>query len=411
MTDATLQGARDDTAAMRIGAAPAEFGPLPFPICVDGRLLDADFTGVAHYAARLARTLARHGAPPLRLDATLPPPGGTHVAGRLARYARAAMAGARPVARLAFPGGVFAGRLLGRDLYREAYLHFKFRGRLLPLHCPGPPGVMHWTYPLPLFMKGWRNIYTVHDLIPLERPDVSSVGTKRMAALLERIATQADHIVTVTDTVRDALIARFGCDPEHVTTCHQAVDLDAPAASVTPGGEGHFLFCGSIEPRKNLVRLANAYRRSGSRRPLLIVGQDGWRSDEVRRAIGEGGGIRFLPLQSREALTGLMRDARALLFPSLAEGFGLPVAEAMALGTPVMASDLPVLREVAGDAALFVDPLDEAAMSRAIAALEVDDELCGRLARLGVAKATAYHASAYYVRLHRIYADVGAGLR
>ncbi|MFB0872455.1 MULTISPECIES: glycosyltransferase family 4 protein [unclassified Sphingobium] len=410
MTDAMSQSDPDRSYAVHPDAAGAG-KPFPFPVCVDGRLLDANFTGVGHYAARLAQALARHGTPPLRLDASLPPSGATHVAGRLARYARAALAGARPVAPLIFPGDAFAGRLLGRDLYREAYLHFKFRGRLLPLRCPGEPGVMHWTYPLPLYMEGWRNIYTVHDLIPMERPDLSPVKASRMARLLRQIMPRADRIVTVSDVVRDEVIARFGCSPDHVTTCHQAVDLDAGTPSLTPRREGHFLFCGSIEPRKNLVRLANAYRRSGSRRPLLIVGQDGWRSDEVRGAIGEGNGITFTALQSREALTALMREARALLFPSLAEGFGLPVAEAMALGTPVMASDLPALREVAGDAALFVDPFDENAISRGIGALDVDDGLCERLARLGAAKAVAYQSPHYYARLHRIYSDVGAGLR
>lgn len=411
MTDATAHGDPDRSFATYAEAATGAGSPLPFPVCVDGRLLDANFTGVGHYAARLAQTLARHGAPPLRLDASLPAAGASHVGGKLARYARAARGGARPVAPLIYAGGAFAGRLLGRDLYREAYLHFKFRGRLLPLRCPGPAGVMHWTYPLPLYMEGWRNIYTVHDLIPMERPDLSPVKAGRMARLLRQIMPQADRIIAISDVVRDQVIARFGCSPDHVTTCHQAVDLDATSPSLTPRRDGHFLFCGSIEPRKNLVRLANAYRRSGSRRPLLIVGQDGWRSDEVRRAIGEGGGITFVALQSREALTGLMRAARALLFPSLAEGFGLPVAEAMGLGTPVMASDLPALREVAGDAALFVDALDENAMSRAIGALDADDALCERLARLGAAKSVAYQSSEYYARLHRIYSDVGAGLR
>ncbi|MDO7836022.1 glycosyltransferase family 1 protein [Sphingobium sp. HBC34] len=398
-------GPASDLSAM---LRPRHMSRLSFPVCIDGRLLDDDYTGVGHYAARLAQTLARHGAAPLRLDAVPPAAGGGGVAARLGRYARATLPGARTVERLdAGDVGGFSGRLLGRDLFREAYLHFKFRGRLLPVRCPGAPGIMHWTYPLPLYLEGWRNIYTVHDIIPINRQDLSPVDGARLARLLGRIIERADRLVTVSEAVRQDVIARWGCAPDFVTACHQATDLDTAHDAAGAGARAHFLYYGAIEPRKNLVRLARAYRASGSGRPLLIVGQDGWRAQETRAMIGEGGNVRFLPLQSRDALTGLIRDARAMLFPSLDEGFGLPVAESMALGTPVMASSIPALREVAGDGALFVDPLDEAEMSRAIRALDRDDGLCARLRALGVAKAVAYQSSAYYERLHRIYADVG----
>lgn len=382
---------------------------LALQVCVDGRLLDEDFTGVGHYATRLAHTLIRHGLPLLRLDSSLPARGAGHRIGRLARYLRAAIPGARPVARLdAASSDGFAGRLIGRDLFREAYLYFKFHGRMMPVRCPGPPGIMHWTYPLPLYLEGWHNIYTVHDIIPLERQDLSPVSGKRMERLLRRIVERADHIITVSEAVRQDMIKRLDCPPERVTGCLQATEPDVVAAKGDRGAGGHFLFYGSIEPRKNLVRLVNAYRASGTERPLLIVGPDGWRAQAVRSAIGDGGDVRFMSFVNRDELTLLIRGARALLFPSLAEGFGLPVAEAMALGTPVMASSIAALREVAGDAALFVDPLDEVEMSRAITALDRDDDLCGRLAELGVTTAVAYQSPSYYQRLHRIYADVGS---
>lgn len=384
--------------APRHGRQPRFATELPMPICVDGRLLDDNFTGVGHYAARLAQTLARHGRPPMRFDAALPAAGGAGVAARLGRYVRAARSGARPVVRLdAASADGFAGRLLGRDLFREAYLHFKFRGRLLPVRCPGEAGIMHWTYPLPIYLEGWHNIYTVHDLIPLDRQDISPVNGVRLERLLRQIMMRADRLVTVSEAVRQDVIGRLGCSPDLVTACLQATGLDASDATEAPARDAHFLYYGSIEPRKNLVRLARAYRASGSHRPLLIVGQDGWRAEEVKRAIGVGGNVHFLPLQPRAVLTELIRSARALLFPSLAEGFGLPVAESMALGTPVLASSIPALREVAGEGALFVDPQDEAAMSRAIRALDGDDALCARLAALGAARAVAYQSSAYQI--------------
>jgi glycosyltransferase involved in cell wall biosynthesis len=352
---------------------------------------------------RLAATLAAHGLAPLRLDARLPDgPGAPGSDPR--RFLPALRPWARRV-RSEAGEGAWPVRLIGDDLFREAHLHFKFYGRLMPVTCDRPPGIMHWTYPLPLRMVGWRNIYTIHDLIPIEQPELSSVRGERHARLLRAIIAKADRILTVTEAVRVALIDRFGCPPGLVVNSGQSVDLDL-AIAASPSEPAPFLFCGSIEPRKNLERLVEGYRRSGTVRPLLIVGEDGWRASEVRARIGDVPGVTFLSFQGREALLTLMVRARALLFPSLAEGFGLPVAEAMTLGTPVMTSDRPALAEVAGGAALLVDPLDSDAIGAAIRALDRDDALVSRLREAGRVKAIDYAPPRYYERLQRIYADV-----
>ncbi|MEJ7925424.1 glycosyltransferase family 1 protein [Sphingobium sp. AN641] len=373
-------------------------------ICIDGRLLHEARSGVSHYAARLAGTLTRYGSPPLQLDSQAP---AGSIASARGSDPRRVLHALRPWPRFArtvlTPHGE---RLIGSDLFREAYLHFKFTGRLMPVRCDRAPGIMHWTYPVPLIMRGWRNVYTVHDLIPLQEASLSPVRPARIGRLIAAIARRADRIVTVTDAVRDEVIAAFGCPPALVVNSLQSVDCERPADGAPLGADAPFIFCGSIEPRKNLERLAQAYRRSGSARPLLIVGEDGWRADDVRAAIGAVAGIRFMPFQGRAALLELMARARALLFPSLAEGFGLPVAEAMTLGTPVMTSNLPALREVAGGAALLVDPLDIDAMARAIRRLDEDDGLRAALQQQGWAKAVDYAPAAYYERLQRIYADV-----
>lgn len=380
-------------------------------ICIDGRLLDRDMTGVGHYAARLAETLIRHGQPVFRLDAVHPIENSTGGLGRVMRYARAAMPGVRTVARgEARLGDAYAGRLTGRDLFRQAYLHFKFRGRLMRLRCPGEPGIMHWTYPLPLYLEGWRNIYTVHDVIPIRSQHLSPVDGGRLRRLLDRIAERADRLVTVSENVRTDLVDLLECPPALVTACLQVGDMDAVQHGGTSADHGgHFLYCGAIEPRKNLGRLVAAYRASGSVRPFLIVGEPGWRADEVMGAIGDTPGVHIMPFQSREALRELMRGARAFFFPSLAEGFGLPVAEAMGLGVPILASSIAVLQEVAGEGALFVDPLDEAAMATAIMKLDSDDALCAQLGALGAIKAVAYQSGSYYRRLHGLYQDVARG--
>lgn len=373
-------------------------------ICIDGRLLHEARSGVSHYAARLAATLARYGSPPLRLDSQAP---AGSIAAAHGSDPRRVLRALRPWPRMArtvvSPEGE---RLVGCDLFREAYLHFKFTGRLMPVRCDRPPGIMHWTYPVPLIMRGWRNIYTVHDIIPLQDATLSPVKPARIGRLIAAIARRADRIVTVTDAVREELIATFGFPPDLVVNSLQSVDCERRAAPSPMAADAPFIFCGSIEPRKNLERLGEAWRRSGSARPLMIVGEDGWRADAVRAAIGAAPGIRFMPFQGRAALLDLINGARAMLFPSLAEGFGLPVAEAMTLGTPVMTSNLPALREVAGGAALLVDPLDIDAMAQAIRRLDQDDGLCVALQQKGWAKAVDYAPAAYYDRLQRIYADV-----
>lgn len=378
------------------------------PICIDGRLLDDPRSGVAHYGDRLVRVLAAHGQAPWRLDARLPEGEQSAAHGSdPRRFLKALRPWARPA--LAAPGsgqaGAWRGRMEGADLFREAYLHFKLLGRLMPVRTGAAPGIMHWTYPLPLRMAGWRNIYTIHDLIPLTTPSLSPVKGDRLARLIRAIAASADRIVTVTQAVRREVIAATGCPPELVVACHQAVD-EGLTPTPPPETDAPFFFCGSIEPRKNLERLVKAYRLSGSRRPLVIAGEDGWRAGEVRAAIGDAPGVAFMPFLDRAALLARMGAARALLFPSLAEGFGLPVAEAMTVGVPVMTSALPALAEVSGDAALLVDPADTGAIAAAIGALDRDDALCARLRQAGLAKAVDYGPRAYYERLERIYADV-----
>ena len=114
----------------------------------------------------------------------------------------------------------------------------------------------------------------------------------------------------------------------------------------------------------------------------------------------------MLPYQPRETLAGLMKHARALLFPSLSEGFGLPVAEAMSLGTPVMTSATGATAEVGGDAALLVNPYDIDAMAMAIRRLDEDDELCDSLGVAGLRRSLEFRTLPYARRLIALYADV-----
>lgn len=374
-------------------------------ICVDARMLKSDGTGVARYARTLVDSLTEVGVQPMLLHADI---------NRAAWFKRWA-ASIRWKSRFAgaddrdLTSGIDGSGLAisAHDLFREAQNHFNLYGRLMPVQCDGPPGVMHWVYPIPLTMHGWRNVYTVHDVIPLGERNLSPIQGSRYRRLLQAIAHNADRLVTISETAQREIVNALGCDTEFVSNLSQAVSVHAegPVVSDVAAAGDYFLFCGTIEPRKNLQRLADAYRQSGSTRKLVVVGPDGWRSDSIHQSLNTDG-IIILPFQSRERLMRLMRDARALLFPSLAEGFGLPIAEAMTLGTPVMTSAGGATAEVAGDAAMLIDPYDVNAMATGIHLLSSDDLLCDRLSIAGRGRSAAFRTKPYAQRLIGLYTEL-----
>jgi glycosyltransferase involved in cell wall biosynthesis len=386
-------------------------------VCLDGRNLALqDGTGVATYALTLAAGLHRTGRiAEVLLDA---PEGISDRSGRPSRWVRACWPAARQAVPLAAPPAGFARALVAPDAYRLAQVHFDIYRKLLTVSSRWRPALMHWTYPLPLTFRDVPNVYTVHDLIPLRTPDLTDIAGARFARIVRKIARTADHIVTVSEASRHDIMTLLGLPEERVTNTYQAVDLSSEMRSKQPPPmRGHFLFCGTIEPRKNLARLIQAYSASKAAAPLIIAGPDGWRGREALAAgraeirplvaLTGKGGVWRAPWLPRPALIDLLRGARALLFPSLAEGFGLPIAEAMAIGVPVLTSAGGATEEIAGGAALLVDPLDIQAMAEAIAALERDTALCDRLAAAGRLRSEMFTPAACFGRLAAIYDKLG----
>ncbi|MFQ5844983.1 MAG: glycosyltransferase family 4 protein, partial [Planctomycetota bacterium] len=168
------------------------------------------------------------------------------------------------------------------------------------------------------------------------------------------------------------------------------------------------------EPRKNLVRVVHAFSRVAARRPdldLVLAGRWGWRYDDVIEAVVSSPvrvRIHALGHVPEEDLLSLVGHARAVLYPSLLEGFGLPVLEGMAAGAPVLTSDREPLRSLAGDAALTVDPTDEEAIAAGIERLLEDEELRRRLVRRGPRRARGFSwarcAAATLEAYHRVVA-------
>ena len=309
--------------------------------------------------------------------------------------------------------------------------HFKIYGRLAQLQLPERPSLFHATQPIPLAVRGCPNIYTIHDLVPLRLPYTTLDNKKYFYRLLTSLARTADHVVTVSEFSRRDIIEHLGVDEGRVTNTYQAVDVPAGVLARSDAEvadelaklfglefDGYFLFCGAIEPKKNVSRLIDAYAASGSKRPLILTGSGGWHNRADLRKIRDerfsnfridgntvrrDRQVRRLEYLPRGQLFSLIRGARALLFPSIYEGFGLPVIEAMALGTPVITSNVSCLPEVAGNAALLVDPYSIDDISQAIRTIEMDADLRNALAVQGRQQARKFTPSAYDERLRQMY--------
>jgi glycosyltransferase involved in cell wall biosynthesis len=325
------------------------------------------------------------------------------------------------------------------ELFRTSTLTFGITKRFGQVVLPGqPPSIMHWTYPIPLSVKGARNIYTIHDLVPLRLPYATLDNKRRHYRMLRHIVRDAAHIVTVSEHAKRDIVSLLGVPEERVTNTYQAVDIPRKfsqkpedmaraeiAGSFGLDWKGYFLFFGAIEPKKNVGRMIEAFLASGSDLPLVIVGKKAWQSEEelkilhddhIRYLVQEGSHlvtrrkVILLDYAPFRLLVSLIRGAKAMLFPSLYEGFGLPVLEAMHLGTPVMTSNTASLPEVAGDAAIQVDPYDTRMMAEAIAALDTNAELRAELSARGPRQAALFDNAAYEWRLRDLYARLGVRL-
>jgi glycosyltransferase involved in cell wall biosynthesis len=236
----------------------------------------------------------------------------------------------------------------------------------------GPLDVFHfsdWMYPPQ--RSGVRSTM-IHDLVPLHFPEWVHGRTRRMHGAKYRHAARACDVVVVNsrftgDDVADTL----GIDPSKIHVAHPGVD--AAFTPNGPHGDGEYLLAvGTLEPRKNLGNAIEAAERLGME--LRVVGAQGWGGVEA-----EGRGVRWLGYPADGELPSLYRGAAAFVYPSRFEGFGIPVLEAMACGTPCVVSSHPSLDEAAGDAAVRADPDDPGAIVEAIEhALATRDDLVRR---------------------------------
>lgn len=249
-------------------------------------------------------------------------------------------------------------------------------------------------------------VVSVHDLTPLLFPETHRLKVRlSMLPFLERTLAGAARVVTGSRAVADELRFHFPeCAPRLRVVHHAAGEEFRPASAEevaavrerlgTP--EGYLLYVGSVEPRKNLGVLLDAWESlradDPETPPLVLAGPYGWRSREIVRRIErlKGDGLIALGRLGGGELLRLFQGARLFVYPSLAEGFGLPPLEAMACGVPTVVSDRSSLPEVVGEGGLAIDALDPRTWAETIRRVLREPSLAAELGERGVRRAAAF---------------------
>jgi glycosyltransferase involved in cell wall biosynthesis len=254
------------------------------------------------------------------------------------------------------------------------------------LHCP--------TFRGPVRAGSVPLVVTVYDLAVLRHPEAFNRWTRTYSRLaVPRVAAAARRLIAISEHTRRELVELLGVDEERVRAI--PLGLDDAFVAEGPAAEGDYVLAvGTLEPRKNLPRLVEATRRLGLE--LRVVGAAGWGGVSVG-----GDHVRWLGRVDDVELARLYRGALCLCYPSLYEGFGIPVLEAMACGTPVVTSAGTAMEELAGAAAVLVDARDTTAIADGIEhALGHRDELA-RLGRERAARFTWAEAARATVEVYR----------
>jgi len=261
---------------------------------------------------------------------------------------------------------------------------------------------------------------TIHDVLFEDNPEFFTRFFRfRSRLLVKRSATRADLIVTVSEFTKRDLIDRYKINPGRIRVVYNAVDHSrftpdrddvamVKSLGLEPGN--YFLTVGRLEPRKNHARLIEAYQKTLKPRPnLVIVGQPDFGFEGLQSQVKMYGleqQVRFLQEIKDEALPALYRYASCLVYPSLAEGFGMPLLEAMASGVPVISSNTSAMPEVAEGAALLVDPYDVNAIADAMRTILGDPNTANSYRALGLARAAEFDWGVEAEKVARAYRDV-----
>lgn len=272
------------------------------------------------------------------------------------------------------------------------------RRRVDVLHSP------HYTMPL---RPPCCVVVTFHDATFITMPELHTRSRRGLLSVMMRVSSRrADRLIAVSASTRADICRILKLDAARVDVVHEAASEifgsateDGIAEATSAHGlcpNGYYLFVGVLEPRKNVHGLLDAYARlqgPAAELPLAIAGKPGWMYQQIFARVNElsvSHRVRFLGYVPDADLAALYAGCRAFIYPSLYEGFGLPVLEAIQCGAPVITSNIASLPEVAGDAALLISPTSAEELSGAMSRLAADPELAAELSRRGRLRARSF---------------------
>jgi len=275
------------------------------------------------------------------------------------------------------------------------------------LHIPlptGRPDLFHVTHHLLRPPAGLKLTSFIHDVTPLLMPDLHTASNVRyFRHFADRILPRLAGIIVPSQAVKQDLIQHLQVPPDRITVIHHGVDEDffpmggqEPKRRAYDLPDQYILFLGSLEPRKNLPTALEAWRLLSPdlRRayPLVVAGASGWKNRAIKSQLqhAKSEGVLVIGYVEPHALPLVYGNAAVFVFPSLSEGFGMPLLEAMAAGTPIVASNSSSLPEVVADAGLLVDPRSPQEIAQAIERLLTDRDLATTLIERGRQRARQF---------------------
>lgn len=303
----------------------------------------------------------------------------------------------------------------------------RFFGLTIRLKANPRVDVWHTTYFTPIIVKGAAKVTTIHDLVPLRLPYATTNDKGVFVRQVRDAIRQSQLIISVSETTKNDLLRFFDVDPDKVVVTYQPIVLDTSPLTEDEISRKlryynlergkYVLFVGAMEPKKNLRRLINAWLSMDCDLPLALVGKRAWLWEEELRVLYTKEHtrtykrmlkqkFRLLEYVPNADLSAIYQGAQCLVFPSLYEGFGLPVLEAMSAGCPVITSSVASLPEVCGDAALYVNPYDTMDIAAKLDTLLRDEALRKRLRTAGLDRARLFSRENYRQRLRNAYAQL-----
>lgn len=292
------------------------------------------------------------------------------------------------------------------------YKKFNLKTKIIP---PKKIDVWHATYPLPIKIKNAKKITTIHDLIPLKLPYTTLDDKKYFYRNIQDSLRDSAIILVPSQNTKNDILDIFEVNPDKIIVLYEAIKIKPlyiEEGKITVvlkrfklTYKNYILFVGNIEPRKNIGRLIDAYTLIKTEKPLVIVGRKAWLwENEISNKELEN--VIFLDYVSDEDLRYLYAGAYCFVFPSLYEGFGLPVLEAMAFGCPVITSNVASLPEVGGDAVIYVNPYDVMDIRDKIASLLDNSQQATNLSNAGRERAKLFGIDSYIKKLYEVYSHV-----